>query len=433
MSKAEDTGSLKFFDAGRLIVRLGLIVAALFAVVFGWTAARWQIGNMLAEFTSVNSPEAPRVADLSAAFAPGDPMTNWFLASAERDVFTPDRTTASLKKYERVVRLAPYDYRWWIELARARERAEDAAGAEAAFLRAAALAPAYTFPRWQLGNFYLRQGATEKAFAELRKSAASNPSYRHQVYSIVWDYFDRDPRRLEQIAGDDAAMRADLAVFYAAKERAPESLRVWNTLAPEEKKRHERAAKLIAQALFEKKYYRSAVGFTGDTETQSGARAEQFQNGGFESEVGLENSYFEWKIAPVEKVDVRLDRLQKREGSRSLRVVFNGFSGAYYNQTYQVVAVEPGAKYRLGFWFRVENLKSAGNPLIEIVNANDDKLIRASEAFPSGTTDWQQVNLEFAAPPNAEGIIVRVGRAFCGAQCPLFGTVWLDDFQISRL
>ena len=116
-----------------------------------------------------------------------------------------------------------------------------------------------------------------------------------------------------------------------------------------------------------------------------------------------------------------------------MRIAFNGFAAAQYNHTYQVVAVEPNARYRLSFWLRAENLKSAGNPLIEIVNANDDNLIKASEAFPTGSLDWQQINVEFAAPPNAEGIVVRVGRALCGAQCPLFGTIWLDDFQISRL
>lgn len=430
----EKTGQLKIVDSRSLPVRIGLIFAVLFALVFAWLAVRWQIGNMLAEFTSATDPNVQKVAEVSAAFAPADPMSNWFLASSERDVFTPEKLQSALEKYEKVVRLAPYDYRWWIELGRAREQAEDAAGAESAFLRAVELAPAYTFPHWQAGNFYLRQGLADKAFGELKKAAEQNPVYRQQVFSTIWDYFDKDTARLEQIAGDAPHMRADLALFYASKERAEDSLRVWNSLTPDEKKQNERVSKIIAQALFEKKYFRSAVGFTRELGIESEAEAEKFQNAGFESSIGKENdSYFSWKVAPTEKVDVRLDSSQKHGGNRSLRIVFNGYAAAQYYQTYQIVAVEPNAKYRLSFWLRTENLKSAGNPLIEIVNANDDKLVKTSDSFPEGSNDWREIKLEFVAPPNAEGVTVRVARGFCGTQCPLFGSIWLDDFSINRL
>ena len=432
MSK-EKTEQLKFVDSRRLPVRIALIFAIFFALAFAYLAVRWQIGNMLAEYTSSTEPNVQAIAEISASLAPGDPMANWFLASSEKDVFTPEKLAASLEKYEKVVRLAPYDYRWWIELARAREQSENAAGAEAAFLRAVSLAPNYTYPHWQAGNFYLRQGATDKAFAELKKAAENNPVYRQQVFSTIWDYFDKDTARLEQLAGDAPNVRSDLAFFYASKERADDSLRVWNTLTPEQKKENESDAKIIAQALFEKKYFRAAVGFTRELGIETEAEAGKFQNAGFETETGRENdSYFSWKVITAEKVDVRFDRTQKHGGNRSLRIAFNGFSAAQYYQVYQIVAVEPNAKYRLSFWVRGENLKSAGNPLIEIVNANDDKLIKASDAFPAGSSDWQEVKIEFVAPPNAEGVIVRAARAFCGAQCPLFGTIWLDDFSISK-
>lgn len=434
MSK-EKTEHLKFIDSRRLPVRAGLVFAIFFALVFAWLAARWQVGNLLAEFTGTTDQNVRTIAEFAAAFAPGDPMTNWFLASSDKEVFTPEKVRAGLEKYEQVVRLAPFDYRWWIELGRAREQADDIAGAESAFLRAVDLAPTYTFPRWQLGNYYLRQGNADRAFEELKKAAENNPIYRQQVFSTVWEYFDKNTAVLERIAGDAPNVRSDLALFYASKERAEDSLRVWNTLAPEQKKENESDAKIIAQALFEKKFFRSAVGFTRETGMDAEAQAEKFQNAGFETSIGREEgeSYFSWKVTPTEKVDVRLDSSQKRGGTRSLRIVFNGFAGERYYQTYQIVAVEPNAKYRLSFWRRAENLKSAGNPLIEIVNANDDRVIKTSETFPEGSVDWEEVKIDFVAPSNAEGVIVRVGRAFCGSQCPLFGTIWLDDFSISRV
>lgn len=425
---------LKFIDARPLPARLGLLLAVIFTLVFVWFAARWQLGNMLAAYTSATEQNVEQIAEYSAAFASPDPMSNWFLASSNRDIFSPEKLDASLKRYERVVRLAPQDFRWWIELGRAREQAEDFAGAEQSFLKAVELAPAYTYPRWQIGNYYLRQGETEKAFAELKKAADSSVLYRLQVFSTVWDFYDRDPAVLERLAGESPSMRADLAKFYASKERAEDSYRIWQTLTAEQKKENEATARLIAQAFFDKKFFRAGVGFARQVGIDPEADLGKIQNGGFETIINREEiSYFNWKIAPAEKTEVRHDSTQKHEGSRSLRVVFSGFTGVQYANIYQIVAVEPAAKYRLSFWYRTENLKSAGNPLIEVVNANDDKLITAGKAFESGSTEgWQRQEIDFVVPPQAEGVTIRVARAFCGNQCPLFGTVWFDDFQISK-
>ena len=428
------TEQIKIVDARRLPVRIVLLFVVAFALGFVWLAVRWQIGNMLAVYTSASEPNVEQVAEYAASFAPSDPMANWFLASSNRDIFSPEKLDVSLKRYEQVVRLAPNDFRWWIELGRAREQVEDFEGAEKAFLKAVEIAPAYTYPRWQIGNFYLRRGETEKALVELKKAADTSTLYRLQVFSTLWDYFDKDTEILERVAGDSPQVRAHLALFYASKEQALDSLRIWETLSPEDQKANESTAKVIAQGLFEKKYYRSAVGFSRRIGLDPDADLEKIQNGSFELPVSREDgSYFGWKVIPAEKVDVRIDPTQKHEGNKSLRVVFNGFSGAQYGHVYQIVAVEPGAKYRLSYSYRTENLKSAGNPLIEVADAKDDTLLAAGKTFEIGSTDgWQKQEIEFIAPEKAEGVTIRLARAFCGSQCPLFGTVWLDDFQLSR-
>ena len=44
-------------------------------------------------------------------------------------------------------------------------------GAEKAYRRAVEIAPDYTYPHWQIGNFYLRRNQSDEAFAELKKAA----------------------------------------------------------------------------------------------------------------------------------------------------------------------------------------------------------------------------------------------------------------------
>src|SRR5690606_12981948 len=147
-----------------------MVAAIAAALLLSWFGVRWQLGNMFAELTSVTQPDARQSAEFARAMAPGDPAAQWLLAAKERENFDVESLERAVGMMEEVVRLSPNDFRWWIELGRAYEQAERPEEAERALLRAAELAPEYTFPRWQLGNFYLRQNRTDDAFAQLMKT-----------------------------------------------------------------------------------------------------------------------------------------------------------------------------------------------------------------------------------------------------------------------
>ena len=425
---------IEILDSRRLPVRLGLAAAILLVFVFGWFAVRWQLGNMLADETATTEPSAREIAALAVNLAPSDPLANWLVASTKKNTFTPEAISETAKSFETVARLSPNNYLYWVELGRAREQSEEYELAEKAYLRALELSPNYTYPHWQLGNFYLRQNRSDEAFDKLKKAAASNSAYRDQVFSIAWDYFEKDASRLDQIAGDSATGRANLARFYASKESAENALRIWNTLSPEEKAANVVYAKVIAQAFYDKKIYRQSLEFVRELGIESGARGETVQNASFENPIlPIRETYFSWKVAPIEKVDVKLDPTQKHEGNRSLRVSFSGYAEPTLYTIYQFVTVEPSANYRLTFWFRTENLKSGGTPQLEIYNTSDEKGIITSSSYPVGTNDWQQVKVDFTAPQNAEAVGIRTIRAFCGSNCPIVGTFWYDDFKLEKL
>src|SRR5690606_10851869 len=161
------------------IVLIGAVIAALLLMWFG---VRWQLGNMFAELTPVTQQDAGRVADVAVSMAPSDPAGRWLLAAKARDNFDVESLARAGAMMEEVVRLSPHDFRWWIELGRAYEQAERPDEAERALVRASELAPEYTFPRWQLGNFYLRQNRTDEAFAQLMKTTEKSSVYREQVF-----------------------------------------------------------------------------------------------------------------------------------------------------------------------------------------------------------------------------------------------------------
>ncbi len=187
-------------------------------------------------------------------------MASWLAASIEKNSSSPDQAESAVKLYEATVRLAPNDYRWRVELGRAYEQVDKPELAESEFKKAVELAPTYAFGHWHLGNFYLRQGREAEAFAELKTAAAHSQTYREQVLSLAWDYFDKDPAKVEQLAGDSPEAFAGLAIFFAARGQAADSLRIWNQLSDEQKAAHPDIAKSIAHGLFIQRFLPSGIG-----------------------------------------------------------------------------------------------------------------------------------------------------------------------------
>ena len=413
-------------------IAIGVLLAATLA--FAWFGVRWQIGNMFAELTSPAQPGSDAIARYAVSLAPGDPLAAWLAASKERENFSSESIENSVRLFEETVRLSPYDFRWWIELGRAYEQAERFEEAENAIKRSIELAPEYTFPRWQYGNFLIRRGRVDEAFAELNKAAQKSSVYREQVFSLAWDYFGKDAAAVERIAGDAPDVRASLALFFAARGASAEALRNWNLLTPEQKAASDTLPRTIAMGLFSRRAFREAAEFARDSGIDPEARAEQMTNAGFEKFIGAaEETLFGWRVQRGEpRVDMTPDSAVKREGTRSFRITFKGFNKPEFYNVVQVVPVTPGASYRLTYWVRTENLRTGGPPFIQVANASDDTLITNGESFPEGTADWHQRTIEFTAPENCEGVYVRTARLICGPECPIVGTAWLDDFVIER-
>jgi Flp pilus assembly protein TadD len=412
-----------------------LAAAILCALVFVWPAVRWQLGSMLAELTAPNEPNAGEVAELAIKLAPADPRSMWLAATHEKSKFSPESIERSVLMFEEVVRRSPNDFRWWIELGRAYEQAERPENAEMAFRRAVELAPTYTFPHWQFGNFYLRQDRSEEAFSELRKTTERSIVYREQVFSLAWDYFDKDPAQVEQLAADTPEVRSALALFYAARGSADNALRIWNTLSAEQKPLYLDTARRIARSLFEKRRFREALEFSIQSGIDPEAQFESVSNGGFEKFIGgSEDNIFGWQIYRGDgKVDILPDSNVKFEGAKSLRIAFKGYNKPEMHNVIQFIAVEPGARYRLTFMLRTDNLRSGGPPLIQIISGMENRGIAASEPFTAGSADWTPVAVEFTAPSDFDSVHIRTGRVSCGEECPVSGTIWYDDFRLTKL
>lgn len=382
---------------------------------------------MLAERTSPVEENAAEIAGTATRFAPSYAGGYRLLGQISYD---PNEAAGY---YADAVRLSPFDIERRIDLGRALEQKGDIAGAEAQFRRAVELAPHYAAPRWHLANFLFRRQRDEEALRELQLAAAGSRRYREQAFSLVWDLYQKDAARIDLIAGDDPEALAHASYFLAARGSAEASLRSWDRLSPEQKNKNEKLARGIADGLYGQKKYpeaRDLFAQLGVVNASEGA----ITNGSFESELGpVEDARFSWEIYRNEaKVEFSADNRIKRTGQRSLRTTFRGYAKPAFYNIAQTVSVRPNTDYRLTFWVRAENLQSAGTPFIEAADLINEKPLAASEPFAVGSYDWVEVRLDLRTPSNCTGISIRALRKFCGEDCPISGSFWLDDFELSE-
>jgi hypothetical protein len=434
------TDQLKLINTRMPVLRVLLVVPIILALIGSWYAGRWYVGNTIAEFTPSVENGAEDSARTALNLAPDDPLAHWSAGQVEMKEFSPQQMAQAVRHFEEAVSLSPNDYRLWMDLGRARERAGDGAGSEKAFRRAVELAPSYSYPRWYLGNLLLRRGRNDEAFVELKLAGEADKRLRPQIFNLAWRVYGEDVGAVQRAVGDSAAARTDLAVYLIGQERIDEALRILSGLSPAEKKEQRETGDALIKALVAAKRYRAVLDASRDLAPQGASlpQPEQFFNPGFETDAApVVANVFGWQIDPRNEVQIAIDPRTSHQGSRSLRVVFNAPTTLVFNNISQLVVVEPSTSYHFEYYAITRNLKTAGAPTIEIIDAADGKtVLGTSEPLPIGDNDWQHVTIDFKTPEKAEAVIVRTARASCGKKmpvCPLLGMVWYDDFNLQRI
>ena len=422
-------------------IRLGsgtrwlLLLPALLAILGATFAVRWYVGNIVAEYSPDVTNGGIEMARMAVRWAPGDPLTHWRLGTLEEKTFSANSIAAAVREYQEAVAISPNDYRYWMELGRALEAAGDGASGEKALRRAVDLAPAYSHPRWSLGNLLLREGKFEEAFNQLGRAAESDSQMRPQVFDLAMRVWDGDIDQIAKVTCPSPVARLQFAIFLMGAHRFDEAMRMWGSVSPADRLAQAARTYEMEQSLVQAKQFRAALSLMREIQANANLPpAEQIWNGGFESPLSQTSAdIFGWLINSRQLAQIALDS-HGHTGQGSLRIVFRAPSTLDKIHVSQTVAVEPGTQYRFEYYVRTEGLVTASTPVLTIVDAVDGNVLATSKPLPSGTNDWQQVTLDFTTNPKHDGITVGFNRAPCSEKeiCPIFGSVWYDDFNLQR-
>jgi hypothetical protein len=183
----------------------------------------------------------------------------------------------------------------------------------------------------------------------------------------------------------------------------------------------------LTSALIEQKAYLEAYEVWN-----GGANMRPFVNGDFEDAMSSDDQPgFGWRAMKQDGVAFALDRNEPHNGSRSLRLTFDGYQGEAQPILSQMIVVEPNRRYRVTFAIKSHDLVTGGLPVVVATDAATNQVLGRSNRLQPNVNTWTDLGLEFQTLPTSTGVFVSLQRAGCSTSpCPIFGMVWLDSFAV---
>jgi len=369
-------------------MRIGVSLLAIALCLFLIQAsARFGFSRLLTRYALIT--HSTPVADAAVQLNPSDPDAHRARAAAYNYEQRPSEAASSL---ESAVALRYRDDYLWIELGNTREELGDTGGALAAFDQAVRWAPYYAHTHWQRGNLLLRMNRSDEAFADLRQAATANRKYLLNLIDLAWGISKGDLKTTQSLINvNDDTERLALIRYLADKSF--------------------RDAFILAH----------------------GSASTSFLNGGFEDPLVLNDSAFGWRVAPEQKNHLAVDVSEKLEGAKSLQITFDGNWVPGTPLLSQTIVVEPEKTYRVSFAVKTKDLVTGGPPFITARDATNNQLLGKSGNFPFATNPWLTLNFDFTTLSSSQAAVIRLERNSCdSAPCPIFGTLWLDQFRIEQ-
>ena len=406
------------------------LILALVCVLVFWNAAKAGFSRFLGKYVAITGDL--RIAERVVALSPSDPEAHRVKATSLYKLRGLPQAAAEL---EVALSLRPRDDALWLQLAMLRDELDDVAGASIAFDESVRLAPYYALPRWQRGNFLLRQGRFDEAFADLRYAAASNPDYIPILIDLSWAISKGDQKVAEAYAEiRTGQMHLAFAEFLARQGKGKEAVEQFTLAgAVSDQKRHELVRRLISVNALKEAFQIWSGDRTADS---SGQGVTEIYDGGFEGALTFDEFGFGWRILKSsQNVNLAADSSVRQSGSKSVLIEFLGDSNPDTPLLSQVVLVKPSTRYRFNFAARTQEIVSGGLPLVVVSDTGGSRRrLGESRPLPQGSTDWQVVSFDFQTEPKTEAITLSIQRKNCTmGPCPIFGSLWLDSFSIEEL
>ena len=372
----------------------------------------------------------------AARLEPSD-ARNWYLLGRywQYNLEDPDGQKA-IVAYQKALSLNPQWADAWSDLAMAYESEGNLSAARDAFVRAQRAYPLSPEVAWRYGNFLLRRGETDAAFAEIKRAVQADPKRAAAAYSLSTRVEPDIHAILDRAL--PASQDAYLAVIAGLtdQQQTDKALVVWSRLVALHRHLNLGDSSALIEALLHKREVAQAQSVWEETlaaanlSRPADVPGSLVWDGGFESNIA--NVAFTWRYSSeANGVQVGLDTREKHAGNHSLRLTFNGLRNMDFHDVCQYIAVRPGAAYDFSAWVETHSLSTDQGVRFGLYSEGDTTNSIAWTDDVRGTQPWTQLRLAWAAAPDVRELYLCVSR-IPSAQfdSKIHGFAWIDDVTL---
>jgi hypothetical protein len=410
----------------------GLLV--LLALVLAAGLSYSSIRNALAVYAAERN--TPQGYERATQLEPDD-ARNWYLLGRywQYNLEDPDAQRA-IRAYQTALSFDSHSADTWLDLATAYESEGDIAAARNAFLQAKrvyALSPEVS---WRYGNFLLRRGELDAAFAEIKHAVAADPKRAAGAFALCLRFEPSVNSVLENVLPHLPDAYLNVISAQAEQDQTDRALIVWSRLAELHPRLTMSESYPLLEALIHKRQiaeaqhvWKEALAFAGISRPAD-PPGSLVWDGGFESNVI--GGGFAWRYSSfISGVVITLDTKEKHSGSRSLRLTFNGLSNVNFNDVCQYVPVQPSTSYRFSAWVLTHSLSTDQGVRFGLHSIGDSVSSTVSTDDTRGTQPWTQVELPWTSGSDVRELQLCVSRLPSAKfDSKIGGTVWIDDIVL---
>jgi tetratricopeptide (TPR) repeat protein len=409
----------------RLALAVSLVIAAVLIFQAGeiWLASR-----------RLDS-EKVTLMERGAALLPGDGSAWDRLGRLRQWDFVDSDLPSAIEDYRKAVADDPRSAHFWMDLASAYESSGDDTRAREAYLQAKSVYPASAEVAFHYGNFLLREQQYPEAFQELQRAVRTDPTLLPLAISRTWRSSENVDELLNNVLPPNPDAYLQTLDFFASIHEAQPALVVWQRLLGlgkpfplprvfpffEELIREDRAddARRVWLAAL------AAAGLPHDEPPNQNL----VWNGHFERDFG--NGGLDWRWTPLMGVAIEVDSEPAPNGSRAIRLDFNGGSNLAIDAPSQYVPVEPNRNYHFHGYMRTEGITTESGMRFSVSDANHSGALSVLTDNFTGSHAWMSVDADFTTGPTTHFLLVRLfrdpSRLF---ENKLEGTVWIADISL---
>jgi hypothetical protein len=285
----------------------------------------------------------------------------------------------------------------------------------------------------------LRSGRYDEAFTELRLAAEANGELQPQQFNMLWAIYSNDLEPLKKAIGGNSQTRARFALYLLSLQRYEDGLRFWSSLSAEEKRANrDTGNSMIANLIIAHRYHDAVTVWNDITANEKyNAQLDKVFDGSFEEPINYTpEMVFGWQVKAATQLQIGIDPAKSNSGKRSLRLLFQVRANLDKFNVSQLIPVEPNSEYEFEYFFSTEKLETGSAPMIQVLDTASGGALVTSAQAPSGSIPWTHVSLPFKTGEKTEAVTLRIERTRCSSEenviCPIFGSIWYDDFSLKR-